>query len=132
MFSPEKMTRPWSWWGLRALIVSVAITGILSLFDGVLRVPIAFEARGIPNIQMLEIWVSDFRFLFEQGIYASVIFFIGAKFIETRTILSIGFDKLDAGRCFAKVRTKTTLSGSAGAMARKSRPTRLPRLSRSA
>ena len=40
--------------------------------------------------------VIDFRYVFEQVIYAATIFFVGAKFLETRTILTIGFDKADA------------------------------------
>jgi hypothetical protein len=40
--------------------------------------------------------------LFEQGIYAAVILFVGAKFVETRTILTIGFDKLDASKMLVK------------------------------
>jgi len=47
---------------------------------------------------MLYTWVTDFRYLADQAIYAATIFIVGAKFIETRTILTIGFDKLDASK----------------------------------
>ena len=44
---------------------------------------------------MLLVWCMDFRYLFEQLIYAGAIVFIGGKFIETRSIFTIGFDNLD-------------------------------------
>ena len=45
---------------------------------------------------------ADFRYFFEQAVYAATIFFVGAKFLETRTIMTIGFDKLDASRMTLK------------------------------
>ena len=47
-------------------------------------------------------WFTDFRYMFEQLIYVGAIVFVGGKFIETRSIFTIGFDKLDA----EKVRMK--------------------------
>jgi len=51
---------------------------------------------------MLTIWCADFRYLFEQLIYAGAIVFIGGKFIETRSIFTVGFDKLDAAKVSMK------------------------------
>jgi hypothetical protein len=42
------------------------------------------------------VWCTDFRYLCDQLVYSAVIFFVGAKFVETRTIFTVGFDKLDA------------------------------------
>ncbi|HUO99163.1 MAG TPA: hypothetical protein VMU01_10865 [Rhizomicrobium sp.] len=52
--------------------------------------------------EMLSTWALDFRYLADQAIYASTIFIVGAKFIEMRTVLTIGFDKLDAGKTVLK------------------------------
>jgi hypothetical protein len=35
-------------------------------------------------------------------IYAATVLFVGAKFFETRTILTIGFDQLDANNVLIK------------------------------
>jgi hypothetical protein len=40
----------------------------------------------------------DFRYLAEQGVYAATIFLVGAKFIEMRTVFSIGFDRQDVAK----------------------------------
>ena len=40
----------------------------------------------------------DFCYTADQGIYASIILFVGVRFFETRTVLTIAFDKLEAGR----------------------------------
>ncbi|MBU6297041.1 MAG: hypothetical protein KGJ79_17280 [Alphaproteobacteria bacterium] len=46
----------------------------------------------------LATWCADLRYLFDQLIYAGVVLFVGAKFIETRSIFTIGFDKLDTDK----------------------------------
>jgi hypothetical protein len=51
---------------------------------------------------MFETWALDFRYLADQAIYASTIFIVGAKFIETRTVLTVGFDKLDVAKVSVK------------------------------
>lgn len=87
----------WSSRALRWIIYSIVATAILGIADGVLSGPVLrtalIEREGL--IEMLSVWVRDFRYLFEQLIYAAAIIFIGAKFIEMRTILTVGFDKLD-------------------------------------
>ena len=54
------------------------------------------------GFNMLTIWCADFRYLFEHLIYAGAIVFIGGKFIETRSIFTVGFDKLDAAKVSMK------------------------------
>ena len=105
MFSIVKPHRPWSDIGLRVLIGSIVASIVLSLFDGIFRGPIMMEYSlttrdGI--FVMLAYWISDFRQLAEQAVYAATIFFVGAKFFETRNIFSIGFDKLDADKLVLK------------------------------
>ena len=52
----------------------------------------------VASYVLFSTWVVDFRYLAEQAVYASTIFFVGAKFFETRTVFTVGFDKLDAAK----------------------------------
>jgi hypothetical protein len=94
-------SRKWSDVGLTLAIVSFAICIVLVIADGILHNPNVYAGRS-SGVTMLIYWVIDFRFVFEQMIYAGTILFIGAKFIETRTIFTIGFDKLDADKVSMK------------------------------
>jgi len=96
MFILTKPDRQWSDIGIVVLIGSIIASIVLSLFEGYVRSNLTASMEG--QAMMLSIWATDFRFLAEQGVYASTIFIVGAKFIETRSILTIGFDKLDASR----------------------------------
>ena len=89
----------WSKFALQVVLVSVVGVTVLSLADGVLRGPFqATEYHGERILTMLLTWCMDFRSLFAQLVYAGAIVFIGSKFIETRTIFMVGFDKLDAAK----------------------------------
>ena len=92
----------WSRYGLKTAIFSVAATVFLSLIDGVLRGPLAASIYSTTPLAMWLTWCVDFRYLSEQLVYAGAIVFIGAKFIETRTIFTVGFDKLDAAKVSMK------------------------------
>lgn len=96
MLEKSLSNRQWSDVGLKVLAISIAMTVLLAIADGFIR---GFETPPhVPLLYALQVWVSDFRYLFEQGVYAATVFFVGAKFFETRTILTIGFDKLDANK----------------------------------
>ncbi len=99
MFNVVKPDARWSDIGLWFLVGSIIGSITLSLLDGILR---PGNSSNHFNYLMVMAWVTDFRYLAEQGIYAATIFFVGAKFFETRTILTIGFDKLDAGKIQVK------------------------------
>jgi hypothetical protein len=79
-----------------ALATCVIFCIILALADGFL----SFD-RG-PNQLASHIWVSDFRFVFEQCMVTAGIIWVGSKFIENRTIFTVGFDKLDATKMVVK------------------------------
>jgi hypothetical protein len=98
MLKPSDFHKSWSELGLRVLIVSVFVTAILSVLDGLIRGPYAAVRTSADPamVTMFSVWISDFRYLFEQGVYAATVFFVGAKFFETRTIVTVGFDKIDA------------------------------------
>lgn len=108
MFSIATPHKNWSDTGLRILIISIAAAIGLALADGVMKGPVedAMIASGHisrPAVYVLiSTWIVDFRYLAEQAIYAATIFFVGAKFIETRTVFSVGFDKVDASRVAMK------------------------------
>ena len=96
MFATLKPKRQWSDIGLRALFTSIVAMVGLIIADGLLKRYVVEHLAQSPDLTMLGTWVVDFRFFFEQGIYAATVFFVGAKFFETRTLLTVGFDKLDA------------------------------------
>ena len=78
---------------IAALVLAVG----LCIADGFVSdalIPTPHDRR----IVWLRTWIIDFRFLAEQIIYASAILFIGARFFEQRTLITIAFDKPDAGK----------------------------------
>ena len=102
MLNSLKPSRQWSEIGLTTLVVSIVMTVVLAVADGIFRGIISAGIGPHPTMTILTTWVTDFRYLFEQGIYASTVFFVGAKFFETRSIISVGFDKLDAKKMAVK------------------------------
>ncbi len=91
MFNAAKPSRRTSRLAFAALGACVVGAVALSIADGLLR-----HNLEQPSPMVLA-WVSDFLFLFEQGIFAATLFWVGASFVETRTLLGVGFDRLDAG-----------------------------------
>jgi hypothetical protein len=93
---------------LIALAVSIAMLVILIFADGVLKGLMSPSGvySGIPQyswpVVTMSTWVVDLRYFFEEGIYASTVLFVGAKFFETRNLLSVGFDRLDASNMVIK------------------------------
>jgi hypothetical protein len=109
MFTLAKPYKQWSEIGLTILAISIGASIGLAILDGIMKGPIEAHQIAIGSSEngrtifvMLSAWVVDFRYLAEQAIYAATIFFVGAKFFETRTVFTIGFDKMDA----AKVKMK--------------------------
>ena len=99
MFTTISPHSRWSEIGLRFLVGSIVACVVLSLLDGYMKGPVygAHIAGGDRDlVVMVSTWVLDFRYLAEQAVYAATIFFVGAKFFETRTVFTIGFDTLDA------------------------------------
>ncbi len=66
--------------------------------EGFLRGEVVSGSRTNTTFLMFEYCISDFRYLFEQTLLAATIFWLGAKFLETRAVLSLGFDRIDAAR----------------------------------
>jgi hypothetical protein len=102
MFEISKPQRKWSELGIRILIGAVIASVVLAILDGILRGRLYGAGADRPALEMMAIWVSDFRYLADQAIYAATIFIVGAKFIEMRTVITIGFDKLNAAKMVIK------------------------------
>src|ERR1700753_2344081 len=105
MFTTLKPSTPWSNIAIRVLIGSVVAAVVLTLLDGILKGPVAMshlseDSRG--SYVMLATWLVDFRYLAEQGVYAATVFLVGAKFIEMRTVLTVGFDRQDSAKMSLK------------------------------
>jgi len=103
MFTITKPHTPWSTIGIRVLIGAVIASIALAIFDGLVK-GAAVESHYMygSRLAMLSAWIVDFRYLADQAIYAATIFFVGAKFFETRTIFTIGFDNLDVAKIAIK------------------------------
>jgi hypothetical protein len=112
MFTPINPQEKWSRIGLRVLIASIIAAVLIALADGILKGPISARlfgdyhtTYGTPDTAtfvMFATWLTDFRYLAEQAVYAATIFFVGAKFFETRSIFTIGFDRLDTAKIALK------------------------------
>jgi hypothetical protein len=107
MFTPSSPSRPWSQIGLRVLIWAIVASVVLSALDGIVKGPVeasdwALSSSGRVSIIMIATWIVDIRYLADQAVYASTIFFVGAKFFETRSIFTIGFDKQDVAKISLK------------------------------
>jgi hypothetical protein len=96
---PRRMFRRTTWArrALIGMILSFVVSLLLSAADGF--VSDAWTASPHSHwLAMAHTWVFDFRFLAEQVMYAATILFIGAKFFEQRTLISVGFDRADGGK----------------------------------
>jgi hypothetical protein len=105
MFTLVKPYRQWSEIGLTVLLISIGAAIGFAILDGIMKGPIEAHQIAIGSTEngrtifvMLSTWVVDFRYLAEQAVYAATLFFVGAKFFETRTIFSVGFDKMDVSK----------------------------------
>jgi hypothetical protein len=104
VFTPVKPAPQWSRIGLRFLIGSIVAAVLFAILDGLIKGP--FESGAIPValpsnraiLITLATWIVSFQNLAVQAVYASTIFFVGAKFFETRQLFTIGFDHMDAGK----------------------------------
>ena len=94
--------RPWSELARLALIWSVIIGVVLSITDGFVTADYVTTPSHTPLQIMFKTWVYDFRVFAEQCILTAAVLLVGAKFFETRTIMTIGFDKLDAEKMSIK------------------------------
>jgi len=92
----------WSERGLRFLVLSIVMCVLLSVLDGVVHGLSRDDLAGNAFLRMSVYWISDFRYVFENGIFASVVLFVGAKIFETRTLMSIGYDTVDATKVAVK------------------------------
>jgi len=82
-----------------ALILSIA----LALAEGVVRGPLGLSyatssLMSSADITMTANWCYSLRNIAETVMSAAVLVFVAAKIVEGRTILTIGFDKLDANK----------------------------------
>jgi hypothetical protein len=103
MIFVPKRGRAWSSIGLTIAVWSAVIAVLLGIADGLFKGPLSFRF-GTADLQyaavfsMLATWSYDLRQTFDGLIYIGALLFIGAKFFETRTIFTVGFDNLDGTR----------------------------------
>ncbi len=93
---PKKLyRRTWSRRALVAMISSLVVAIVLSAADGVVMYVFMNAARD-PYVNIARTVIYNFRFLAEQMIYASTILFVGSRFFEQRTLITVAFDTPDS------------------------------------
>ena len=102
MFVDSKPADLWSSRSLSALAISFAALIILSVADGLMKAYLLQHLRDSAGLTALSTWIMDFRYVSEQVMFVATIIFVGAKFFETRTIFTVGFDKLDRSKVAIK------------------------------
>ena len=92
----------WSRLALRVVIGCIVGSVLVAIPHGYFEGQVYGQMGDRADWLMVATWCADLRYLFDQLIYAGIIFFVGAKFIETRSIFSVGFDKMDAAKVSMK------------------------------
>ena len=97
----------WSKRGLSLAIWSTVAAVLLALADGVFKGPLAMkygmgDMHNAALLSMLATWTYDLRQTVDGLIYIGALLFIGAKFFETRTIFTVGFDNQDSAKISVK------------------------------
>jgi hypothetical protein len=82
--------------GRNIAIAATVVAVICPLGEGLLYAAIP-DASSYGMWAMYRTLATSFGYLAQQLIYVGVLLFVGAKFFETRTILTVGFANLDAG-----------------------------------
>jgi hypothetical protein len=85
--------------GRDILIISVVLALLLVLAKGMMYAPFMLEYRSdVGTMQMIITWAAELSYLFNGLMLVGALLFVGGKFVETRTILTVGFAKLDADK----------------------------------
>ena len=88
----------WSALGLKVVIGGIIACVLLTIPHGIFEGFVYDPARERTMWMTLATWCNDLRFLSEQLIFVGAIVIVGGKFIETRSIFTIGFDKMDTAK----------------------------------
>ena len=93
---PKKMyRRSWSQRAVIAMVGSVALSLLLAFAEGGV-VWLQLKTPGNPVLIVTHTVVLSVRFLAEQIVYASAILFVGSRFFEQRTLITLAFDRPDS------------------------------------
>jgi len=92
----------WSDKGLSLAIWATLASVFLALAEGILRGPIGYAHVSAASVSMFFYWCYGLRNVTETLIYAGTIVFIGGKFLENRTTLTLGFETLDSSQISLK------------------------------
>ncbi len=97
----------WSERGLSLTIWATIVAVFLGLADGVFKGPLSIkygmgDLHNAGLLSMLGTWSYDLRQVADEGMFLGIVLFIGAKFFETRTIFTVGFDSLDSAKISMK------------------------------
>ena len=87
--------------GVFALVLGVFLVLIEGYLRGYLRNQVDSSVSPAA-IAMIGEWCYSLHFLCESVIGAAAIVFVGARFLEARTVLSVGFDSIDAAKMSVK------------------------------
>jgi hypothetical protein len=94
--------RTWSQRAMIAMIVAVVLSVLLSLAEGLVVYWLSLQATNNGPLLVARVLVNDIRFLAEQVMYAAAILFVGSRFFEQRTLITIAFDRPDSDKMAVK------------------------------
>jgi len=95
MFKALESSGPLSRFGRDLAIWSAILTVVFSAADSVMRGMVHTYEHDPISVAIWGTLAYDLKYFSQQLIYVGALLFIGAKFFETRTILTVGFANLD-------------------------------------
>ncbi|HTQ13758.1 MAG TPA: hypothetical protein VMH86_07775 [Rhizomicrobium sp.] len=85
----------------RIAIVSLTISAGLVIADGIVRAKL-FNSADRAVLEMLATWCYDLRIVSDTLMSSAFLVFAAAKFLEGRTLLTFGFENIDAAKVSMK------------------------------
>jgi hypothetical protein len=83
-------------------VLSLALSIFFALAEGYVRGPMYYHADRPEIEMMLQLWCYGLRNIAEVVLSSAVIVFVAARFFEARTVLTVGFDRIDASKVSLK------------------------------
>lgn len=97
MFTKIQDIKPTSNNCLIMLKLAVCFALGFALLDSIFKAMLHYEKLSL-ELAIISYLVADLRYVCEQVIFVLGLLFVGTKFLETRTIFSVGFDSSDADK----------------------------------
>lgn len=98
MFRALNSSGPLSRFGRNLAIGTAMVALLCTLGEGLLYGALPSDIGDPARFTMFRTWLTGFSYLSQQLIYVGALLFVGAKFLEGRTLFTVGFSNLDADK----------------------------------